>query len=214
MHRGVFVSFESSEGCGKSTQIALLRDRLTERGLDILLTREPGGTAIGEKVRGLLQYAPEGEKMTSEAELLLFAASRAQLVREVIEPALAKGRWVLADRFLDSTTVYQGAGRKLDSGEVAGINRFAVGDCLPDLTIVLDMEVGAARRRAQRASGAEGVHDRMEHQEATFYERVRTGYLELAKRHSERMVVIDADASPDEVAEKIWSVIRGRFENI
>ena len=212
MQRGVFISFESSEGCGKSTQIALLRERLTERGVDFLVTREPGGTAIGEKVRDLLQYAPEGEGMSSEAELLLFAASRAQLVREVIEPALAAGSWVLADRFLDSTTVYQGGGRELDAGSVAAINRFAVGDCLPDLTLVMDMDVEAARERAKAASGEEGVHDRMEHLDAAFYERVRAGYLELVEREPERMKVIDADATPEIVAEDIWAAISERFK--
>ena len=212
MQRGVFVSFESSEGCGKSTQIARLRERLTERGVDFLVTREPGGTAIGEKVRDLLQYAPEGEAMCSEAELLLFAASRAQLVREVIEPALAEGCWVLADRFLDSTTVYQGGGRELDGASVEAINRFAVGDCLPDLTLVLDMDVEAARKRAQAASGAEGVHDRMEHLDAAFYQRVRAAYLELVERESKRMKVIAADATPEAVAEDVWAAISERFD--
>ena len=212
MQRGVFVSFESSEGCGKSTQIALLRERLTERGIDFLVTREPGGTAIGEKVRDLLQYAPEGEGMTSEAELLLFAASRAQLVREVIEPTLAAGRWVLADRFFDSTTVYQGGGRELDAGSVEAINRFAVGDSVPDLTLVLDMDVEAARERAQAASGEEGVHDRMEHLDASFYQRVRTAYLELAEREPTRMKVIAADDTPEAVADDVWAAISERFE--
>jgi dTMP kinase len=212
MQRGVFVSFESSEGCGKSTQIARLRERLTGRGLDFLVTREPGGTAIGEKVRDLLQYAPEGEGMTSEAELLLFAASRAQLVREVIEPALAAGRWVLADRFLDSTTVYQGGGRELNAAAVESINRFAVGDCIPDLTLVLDMDVEAARKRALAASGAEGVHDRMEHLDAEFYQRVRDGYRKLVEQEPQRMKLIEADATPEKVAEDVWAAICQRFE--
>lgn len=212
MQRGVFVSFESSEGCGKSTQIALLRERLAQLGVDYLVTREPGGTPIGEKVRDLLQYAPEGEGMTSEAELLLFAASRAQLVREIIEPALAEGRWVLADRFLDSTTVYQGGGRELDAGSVEAINRFAVGDCLPDLTLVLDMDVEAARKRAQAASGEEGVHDRMEHLDPAFYQRVQAAYLELVEREPQRMKVIAADATPEAVAEDVWAAISESFD--
>jgi dTMP kinase len=212
MQRGVFVSFESSEGCGKSTQIALLRERLTERGVDFLVTREPGGTAIGEKVRDLLQYAPEGEGMSSEAELLLFAASRAQLVREVIEPALAQGRWVLADRFLDSTTVYQGGGRELNADAVQAVNRFAVGGCLPDLTLVLDMDVEAARERAKAASGEEGVHDRMEHLDPAFYERVRAAYLDLVESEPARFKVIAAEATPEVVAEGVWAAISERFD--
>ena len=211
MERGVFISFESSEGCGKSTQITLLRERLDDRGVATLLTREPGGTPIGEKIRHLIQYAPEAEGMASETELLLFAASRAQLVREVIEPTLAAGRWVLADRFLDSTTVYQGAGRALAVESVAAINNFAVGSCLPDLTVVLDMDVRAARERALAASDAEGVRDRMEHLDEPFYERVRAGYRELAERHPERVILVDADSTPQQVAESVWSVVSERF---
>lgn len=212
MTRGVFISFESSEGCGKSTQIARLRTRLNALDLDYLITREPGGTPIGEKIRDLLQYAPESEAMTAEAELLLFAASRAQLVRQEIEPALGAGRWVLADRFLDSTTVYQGAGRALDVGAVAAINEFAVGTCLPDLTLVLDMDVAAARRRALAVSDAEGIYDRMENLDETFYQRVREGYQQLAERDPGRVKLIDADATPEVVGDAIWSVISERFQ--
>ena len=212
MKPGAFISFESSEGCGKSTQIAALQTRLKDCGIDFLVTREPGGTPIGEKIRDLLQYDPEGEAMSPESELLLFAASRAQLVRQVIEPALAEGRWVLADRFLDSTTVYQGAGRLLPETAVASINRFAVGDCLPDLTVVLDMDAQAARKRALAASGEEGRHDRMENLEDEFYGRVRQGYCDLAKREPERMVLIDADDSPEAVSDAVWKVIDERFD--
>ena len=212
MQRGVFISFESSEGCGKSTQIARLRERLDAIGIKYLVTREPGGTPSGEKIRDLLQYDAVSEAMTAESELLLFAASRAQLVRQEIEPALAAGRWVIADRFLDSTTVYQGAGRALDSDAVEAINGFAVGKCLPDLTLVLDMDVTVARARAKAASEAEGIHDRMENLDEDFYQRVRQGYQKLAERDPGRLTLIDADATPEVVGAAIWSLIQKRFQ--
>ena len=145
MPRGLFISFEGSEGCGKSTQIQRLAAHLGGLGKNVLLTREPGGTEIGEHLRELLQFSKAGHAMCAETELLLFTASRAQLVREKIAPALAAGTIVLADRFLDSTTVYQGVARRLDPAQVAAINRFAVGDCLPDLTFILDLEPATRR---------------------------------------------------------------------
>ena len=140
MQRGKFISFEGSEGCGKSTQIRRFVEWLRSLGYEVLVTREPGGTPAGEKIRHLLQHDPDGERLTPESELLLFAASRAQLVREVILPALDRGAWVVADRFLDSTTIYQGVGRGLDREAVACINAFAVGSALPDLTFLLDLD--------------------------------------------------------------------------
>ena len=129
--RGLFITFEGSEGCGKSTQVKRLAGRLEAQGIPFLLTREPGGTPIGEKIRELLQFAPESAAMRPETELLLFEASRSQLVREVIEPALARGLHVVSDRFFDSTTVYQGAARRLDPAIVQQLNQFAVGGCRP-----------------------------------------------------------------------------------
>lgn len=205
--RGRFITFEGSEGCGKSTQIARLKARLEGEGREVLLTREPGGTAAGEKVRDLLQHAPEGEGLTAEAELLLFAASRAQLVREVIEPALARGAWVLADRFLDSTTVYQGVGRGLGAEAVATVNALAVGGCLPDRTVLLDIDVAESRRRIAGRDG--GVADRMEREPDAFFERVRRGYLELAAGEPGRFLVIDASATPDVVEAQIASKVLG-----
>lgn len=205
MKRGVFVSFEGSEGCGKSTQIRLLCQSLVERGVDPLLTREPGGTLLGESIRELLQYAPAGQGMCAESELLLFAASRAQLVRQVIAPALASGRSVIADRFLDSTAVYQGIARGLGREMVDPVNRLAVGTCLPDITFLLDMEAGVAWARARRASAAEGKVDRMEAEELPFYEAVRQGYLDLAREEPKRLVVIDAGRDEVSIAAEIWS---------
>ncbi len=210
MKPGVFISFEGSEGCGKSTQIVRLETRLRDVGIDVLRTREPGGTDAGEQVRHLLQHAPEGERLTPEAELLLFAASRAQLVREVIEPALARGTWVIADRFLDSTTVYQGIGRGLDAGSVAAINGFAVGTCLPQATFLLDMDAVEGHARAVAARGDEP--DRMEDQPLAFFEAVRRGYLNLAEAHPDRIRVIDASDSIESIEQEIWNVCRRQFD--
>src|SRR6516225_10950362 len=150
MVRLPFVTFEGSEACGKSTQVQLLANRLDAAGVPFLITREPGGTAIGETIRELLQFAPESAGMTPETELLLFEASRAQLVREVIKPALERGECVIADRFFDSTTVYQGVARKLDKTIVRHLNSFAVDDCVPDVTFVLDIDAATAESRMQK----------------------------------------------------------------
>ncbi len=200
----MFITFEGSEGCGKSTQISRLAERLRASGREVLLTREPGGTAIGEKIRDLLQHADEAANMTAEAEILLFAASRAQIVREVIGPALEKGTWVLADRFLDSTTVYQGMARPLDRKSVEFINRFAVGQWMPDLTILLDMDHDAAMSRI--VGRGDGKKDRMESEPIEFFEKVRSGYLELARGEPERIAVVDASGTPDEVEQSILSL--------
>lgn len=210
MKRGVFISFEGSEGCGKSTQIARLETKLRDVGLDVLRTREPGGTPVGEEIRHLLQHAPEGENLTPESELLLFAASRAQVVREVIEPSLARGTWVIADRFLDSTTVYQGIGRGLKADAVAAINGFAVGDCLPDATFLLDMDAVVGHSRAVKFRG--DTTDRMEDQPLAFFEAVRSGYLQLAEAQPERIQVIDASDSIEDIEQRIWAACRQQFD--
>lgn len=211
MHKGRFISFEGSEGCGKSTQIRLLLEKLERQGRKVLITREPGGTVVGEHIRNLLQYTPEASNMTAEAELLLFAASRAQLVREVIAPALQQGQWVIADRFLDSTTVYQGLGRGLDLQAIQGINDFAVGQVKPDLTLLLDMDAVEGHARARVASQAEGKTDRMEDQPMDFFERVRQGYLDLAESESERIVVVNAAQSIEDVHGRIENLLQQRY---
>jgi dTMP kinase len=211
MPRGLFVSFEGSEGCGKSTQIGLLAERLKAAGRRVLLTREPGGTEIGEQLRQLLQFSKAGHAMAPETELLLFTASRAQLVREVIGPALEEGGIVLADRFLDSTTVYQGVARRLDSTEVAAINRFAVGGTLPDLTFVLDLDPQIARERMRHRQAS--APDRMESQPPAFYEAVRAGYQALAKAHPNRVHLLDAAGSVEDLAERIWRQLSPSIPN-
>lgn len=200
---GTFITFEGGEGCGKSTQIAGVAARLREQGRTVLVQREPGGTELGEEVRHILLRHKKMAGMVAEAELLLFCASRAQLVREVILPALAEGQVVIADRFFDSTTVYQGVGRKIDAGRVATINRFAIGDCVPDLTIVIDLD---PRIGLERAKGRE-LFDRMESQSLEFHQRVRQGYLDLAKREPERVKVVDGSQWLEEVGKRIWAFV-------
>jgi len=209
MALGRFISFEGSEGCGKSTQIKRLCERLQGTGHEVLLTREPGGTELGECIRDLLQHAPEGEDMTSEAELLLFAASRAQLVRRVIEPKINSGAYVLADRFHDSTTIYQGIARGLGEEIVSVMNDFAVGHCLPDCTFLLDISVVEGRERIRSRSG--GEEDRMEREPDSFFEKVRLGYLELANNNPERFVLLDASKSADELELEIWDNLNKKY---
>jgi dTMP kinase len=202
--KGLFITFEGSEACGKSTQITLLADKLRSLGFDPLLFREPGGTAAGEAIRHLLQHAPEGEALTPEAELLLFAASRAQLVREKILPALAEGRVVICDRFLDSTTVYQGVARRIPADDTARINAFAVGDCLPDVTILLDLDHQTSLSRMRAANRKP---DRIERESTDFFEAVRRGYLKLAKENPKRVLLIDASRSIEEIAGEVLAKI-------
>lgn len=200
---GTFITFEGVEGCGKSTQIERLAARLSRAGRTVRVFREPGGTDIGEQIRHVLQYSKKSAAMKPETELLLFCASRAQLVREVIEPALAQGQVVLCDRFHDSTAVYQGTGRKISPETVAYINRIAVGNCLPDLTIVIDLD---PRVGLERARGRE-LFDRMENQSLTFFQRVRKGYLELVTREPARVKLIDGTQDIDAVEQLIWKLV-------
>lgn len=208
---GFFISFEGSEGCGKSTQITLLVNVLRADGSDPLLVREPGGTPLGEQIRHLLKHAPEGQNMTPEAELLLFAASRAQLAREIIQPALATGRIVISDRFLDSTTVYQGVARRIPGDAVDLINQFAAGSRLPDVTFLLDMDPVAAMERARRRNEAA---DRLEQEPLDFFHAVRNGYLALAERHPDRICVIDASQDQSTVSTSIRQELQRRCHGL
>ena len=210
MARLPFITFEGSEGCGKSTQVHRLAARLEKLGVPFLITREPGGTAIGESIRELLQFAPQSAGMTPETELLLFEASRSQLVRELIKPALESGKCVIADRFFDSTTVYQGVARKLDRGIVRQLNAFAVADCVPDVTFLLDVDLKTARSRMQQPRRP----DRMEQQSDEFYEKVRDGYQELARWQRDRIVMIEGWQAPDDVEKQIWDILLARFPQL
>lgn len=201
----MFISFEGSEGCGKTTQIESLRGRLEAGGRQVRQFREPGGTALGERIRDLLQYTPEVADMCPEAELLLFAASRCQLVRTEIQPALESGWDVIADRFLDSTTVYQGFARGLPLKSLEAVSELAVGSVKPELTIVLDMDSVQAFDRVERRGGRE---DRMEQQSPEFYESVRRGYLKVAELEPDRVHVIDASLSQEQVGEMVWARVQ------
>lgn len=201
--KGTFITFEGGEGCGKSTHIDRLVAHLRQDGYQVLVAREPGGTNVGEQIRHILQYSKQSVAMVPEAELLLFCASRAQLVREVIEPALNDGQVVICDRFFDSTTVYQGVGRKIAPSAVAAINNFAVGTNVPELTLVIDLD---PRIGLERARGRE-LFDRMENQSLEFYDRVRQGYLDLAKREAHRVKVIDGSRSLEAIEKQIWDFV-------
>jgi len=212
--RGRFITFEGSEGGGKSTQIQRLAARLRGMGCTVITTREPGGTPIGEEIRQLLQFSKAGHAMQPEAELLLFAASRAQLVREVIAPALEAGTIVLADRFFDSTPVYQGVARRLDPERVRWINAFAVGSVVPDRTVVLDLDRATAWQRMAARQPESAAPDRMESQPEAFYEAVRAGYLALAHAEPQRVRVIDAAPAAAAVEQAIWETLEELFHGI
>lgn len=210
--RGRFVTLEGPEGGGKSTQLRALAVRLAERGVDVVTTREPGGTRLGEAARRILQHDAAGAQVAAESELFLFLASRAQLVREVILPALAKGAWVVCDRFADSTVAYQGYARGFDIELLLRLNALAIGPAVPDLTLLLDLDVerGFARLGERQAAGGEG-HDRLERESRAFHERVRAGYLELAARWPERFRVIDAGGERHAVGDRIWETVCDAF---
>ncbi|MGK0240315.1 MAG: dTMP kinase [Candidatus Pelagisphaera sp.] len=186
---GKLFTFEGSEGSGKSTQIELLADELEGMGHEVIVTREPGGTEIGEEIRHLLIHNSAGANMTPETELLLFAAARAQLVRQVILPGLESGKIILCDRFLDSTTVYQGAARSIATDPVSYINQFAAAAITPDLTFILDVPAEESIARVKRRIN--DLPDRMEQENVDFYKKVREGYLLLARSLPERFYVVD-----------------------
>jgi len=208
---GVLISFEGSEGSGKSTQIDKLITHLEKEGHEAMVTREPGGTEIGEEIRHLLIHSNSNSAMTPEAELLLFAASRAQLVRERILPALEEGKIVICDRFLDSTTVYQGAARSIAMDPVNQINEFAVGDVIPSLTIVLDVPAEVSVSRVKRR--ASDLPDRIEQENIDFYRLVREGYLILAKSLPERFHVLDGTRPIEELDGDIWKKVKDHLQN-
>ncbi|PYK72343.1 MAG: dTMP kinase [Verrucomicrobia bacterium] len=205
------ITFEGSEGCGKSTQVKRLAARLKKYGIAAAVFREPGGTPIGEVIRHLLQHSKENHAMTPETELLLFEASRSQLVREKIQPALQRGGWVICDRFFDSTTVYQGVARHLDPALVKKLNAFAIGDSIPDLTFVLDIDRATAR---SRLGNRKKIRDRMEEESDEFHERVIRAYRELAKNEPKRVILIDCRLSVDATEQQIWNELAQHFPDL
>lgn len=187
MPRGKFITVEGSEGVGKSTNMAFMKEQLERAGKRIVVTREPGGTELGEKIRGLL-LDPDNAAMVSDCELLLMFAARAQHLNEVILPAVEEGSWVLCDRFTDATYAYQGSGRGVAVDRIAALEEWVQGALRPDLTVLLDIPVAQGLERA----GERGALDRFEQEQLGFFERVRSGYLALAKAHPIRYRIIDA----------------------
>lgn len=209
--RGHFITFEGGEGCGKSTQIKMLADALHARGIEVVLTREPGGTLLGEAIRGLLQHDTCGEPPCPSAEVLLFGAARTQLVNNVIRPALERGAWVLSDRFFDSTYAYQGYGRGFDLGKLKMIMNFATGGLSPDMTFLLDADSRIEKERLERRIAAGQAADRFEREADDFHERVRNGFRKLADDEPERFRVIDTSGAIEETAGRILSELSAKF---
>jgi dTMP kinase len=206
---GKFITFEGPEGCGKSTQIGLLAEMLSTQGITVLCTREPGGTSTGEAIRNILQHNAAGESLAERAELLLFAASRAQLVQQKILPALERGEWVLCDRFIDSTMAYQGFARGMDLETLDRINDFAITLRKPNLTLLLDLDIETGFQRLEkRYAGGDQSHDRFEQESRDFHGRVRDGYHRLAQREPERFTLINADQQVGEVSSDIWRAVK------
>jgi dTMP kinase len=206
--RGLFITLEGTEGSGKSTQVSGLAERLRTLGRTIRILREPGGTPIGEEIRHTLKHSAANQAMTAEAELLLMNASRAQLVREVIRPALAAGEIVLSDRFYDSTTAYQGYGRQLDLNTVKMVIDFAVGDTRPDLTLLLVVPPEVSQERLlARQSTLPFMRDRIEQADRAFFERVARGYQAIAAAEPRRVRVIGATGAEERVRGEIWKQV-------
>jgi dTMP kinase len=210
--KGTFITFEGIEGSGKSTQIALLANYLTARGVRHVLTREPGGTLIGDQVRKIL-LDPANRSLDPAAELLLYAASRAQHLREIIMPALADGTNVLCDRFSDATLAYQGYGRGLDIDMIRSLDRIVTAGMRPDLTLLFDIEAvsGIARARGRNNSRGLEAEARFENEELAFHERVRQGYLTLVAQEPERIRVVDASSSPEVIQAKVRKLVDERL---
>lgn len=184
---GLFITIEGIEGAGKSTQLVFLKDLIEAAGITVTTTREPGGTELGEKLRELLLHSADNS-MCSDTELLLMFAARAEHIHKVIEPALAKGQWVLSDRFTDATYAYQGGGRGIAEARIAMLEQWVQAELRPDMTVLLDIEPEAGLRRAAKR----GAADRFERETLEFFGRVRSNYLELARRAPQRIKLIDA----------------------
>ncbi len=217
--RGIFITFEGLDGCGKSTQLEKLAQTLRSQKFPVVVTREPGGTRIAEKIRQLLLDTRTGA-LSANAELAMMFAARAQHIQEVIQPGLAEGKIILCDRFTDSTEAYQGGGRKLGSEPVLALHRILCGDLQPDLTIFMNSDVGTCVERARRrnrdlaSAKKEGEHDenRFERENRAFFTRVQQAHLTIAERESQRVILIDASGTPDQTQKKIWEVVRPKLK--
>jgi dTMP kinase len=202
MQRGRFITIEGGEGVGKSTQITAVRDHLLSLGRTVVMTREPGGTPRAERIRELLLES-SAEQMPPICELLLMFAARATHIANVIEPALARGEWVVCDRFTDATYAYQGGGRGMDVEHIAALERVVQGPLQPDLTILLDVALDISTARAQQRNSQTGSVDRFEREQRDFFERVRAAYLARARQEPKRIAVIDASGDREGVSAAI-----------
>jgi dTMP kinase len=206
----MFITLEGTEGCGKTSQVAPLADTLRQQSWDVLTTREPGGTPIGEQIREVL-HSLENTEMHARTEILLFQAARAQHVEQVIRPHLARGGVVICDRYADSTLAYQGYGyQKFTLEQLKPLIAFATGGLTPDLTLLLDVEVNEGLRRRMK----DGDFNRLDVYECAFYERVRQGYLEMARLEPQRWVAVDAGQPPDQVQAAIRQIVLARLKNV
>lgn len=209
MKKGFFITFEGGEGAGKSIQVEILASHLHEEDYEVKVTREPGGTRIGEQIRAIT-HSQENVDLTGVAEAYLMSAARAQHVEQVIFPSLEAGKIVVCDRFVDSSIAYQGYGRKLGPEKIADLNEMAVNGAVPNLTILLNIPPEVGHKRRMKSHKAV---DRLDLQQKEFYERVQKGYLELAKKNHGRYVIIDAGESIEQVSIKIWQVVKKRLKN-
>ena len=207
--RGLFITFEGPECAGKTTQIKLLQEYCASMGRDVVVTREPGGTEIGEELRQIVKHHVSDIPVTDEAEVLLFAASRAQHVSELIKPALERGAVVICDRFTDSTTAYQGYARGLDMDFITSLNNFAVSGCLPDITFLLDLTAEESMDRSSKREETLLVVDRIESEKIDFHRKVREGFLKIAEAEPERVKVIPAVDSRENIHSKIVELLEG-----
>jgi dTMP kinase len=210
MNQGLFITFEGVDGCGKTTQLRLLASWLRERGREVVETVEPGGTDIGRQIRKIL-LDPANTAIRARTELLLYFASRAQNVEEVIRPALASNSVVLCDRFTDSTIVYQGCGRGLETGTILDLHRIACGALKPDITVLIDIDLDTSLARARRRNDRTNDNEsRIDEEAREFHERVRRGYLGLAANEPDRFIIVDGMHPAGEVAAKIREAIQNR----
>ncbi|MEK7165445.1 MAG: dTMP kinase [Patescibacteria group bacterium] len=208
MQRGYFITFEGGEGAGKSIQVEILTSHLHEDNYPIVVTREPGGTRIGEQVRDIT-HSQENVDLESTTEAYLMAAARAQHVSQIIEPALEAGKIVVCDRYVDSSIAYQGYGRKLGAATISQLNELAINGAIPNLTILLDIDTEKGLRRRHKSTKSK---DRLDVQQRDFYERVHRGYLELVENHPSRFVKVDASRSIEKVAVEIWTEVKKRLD--
>ena len=209
--KGLFITFEGPEGSGKTTQMAMLKDYFESRLMNCIVTREPGGTELGEVIRKIVKYHAGSEKIHDETELLLFAASRAQHVKNLIMPALEEDKVVLCDRFLDSTTAYQGYARKLDLNFVDELNRFAIGPCMPDMTVLLDLNPEKGFERTKERNPSLFKQDRIESESLEFHSKVRAAFLDIARKEPDRVKIVQADRPKELIHCEIVELVNNEF---